>query len=464
MNAPENFDEQGLRVPPHSIEMEQSVLGALMLKNDAFDVIMNLRAEHFYRYEHRVIFDAIAKLIVSNRPADVMTVYEALGASGKLDQTGGLKYLNSIVDSTPGAANIARYAQIVIDRAKMRQLICAADEVAAQVFHRNGKTVDELIAFAQEKFEPLSEDRAEGPQFLGPSLTRVVERLDREYHGEEPMAISTGLKDLDFKLGGGVNGGDLIILAGRPSMGKTALAMEIGEHVAIEYGLPVAVFSLEMPTDQLTRRALARHGNLPLQILRNGSRMSDAEWPKLTHAVQIVSELPLAIDDSAGLTLADIASRSRSLKRKHGLKMIIVDYLQLMTGGPDERHDLRIGSYSAGLKALAKQLDVPVIALSQLNRALEQRPNKRPIVADLRDSGAIEQDADTILFLYRDEVYNEDSPDKGVAEINIAKQRNGPTGTAYTAFIHEQARFANLAGGYIPTPRMKPRQSRGFDE
>ncbi|WP_207000690.1 replicative DNA helicase [Trinickia mobilis] len=464
MNARElPDDDSGVRVPPHSIEMEQSVLGALMLDNEAIDRIGELRAEHFYRYEHRLIFNSIAKLIMSNRAADVMTVYESLGASGHVDQTGGLKYLNSITGNTPGAANIFRYAQIVIDRAKMRKLITAADEVSAEVFTRNGKTVDELIAYAQEKFEPLSEGITGGMKQVGPLLTAVVERMDREYHGEASTALSTGLRELDFKLGGGLYDGELVIVAGRPSMGKTGLAMAIGEHVAEQYG-PVAVFSLEMPGEQLIQRALSRHGDLPLHVIRNGSRMTDADWPRVTHAVQIVSELPLLIDDTAGLSMPEIASRSRAVKRKYGLKLVIVDYLQLMTGGPDERHDLRIGSYSAGLKALAKQLGVPVIALSQLNRALEQRPNKRPIMADLRDSGALEQDADTILMLYRDEVYHENTSDKGVAEAIIAKQRNGALGTAYLSFVHEQARFSDMPMGYMPAPRTPPSKPRGFSD
>lgn len=463
MNAHESFDESTLRVPPHSVEMEQSVLGALMLSNEAIDNIGELRAEHFYRYEHRVIFESISKLIMAGRAADVMTVFEHLTASARVDQTGGLKYLNAITGNTPGAANIARYAQIVIDRAKMRALIVAADQVAAEVFSPAGKTVDELIALAQQKFEPLSEGTEEGPKFIGQFLSPVITRIDQEYHGEAPLAISTGLRELDFKLGGGVNDGDLVIVAGRPSMGKSALAMAIGEHVAETVGTAV-VFSLEMPGTQLTQRAMARQGDMPLHILRNGSRMTDADWPRLTHATQVLSELPLMVDETPGLTLAQIASRSRAVKRKHGLKLIIVDYLQLMTGGPDERHDLRIGSYSAGLKELAKRLGVPVIALSQLSRAVEQRPNRRPLMADLRDSGALEQDADTIILLYRDEVYHENTADKGVAEAIIAKQRNGALGTAYLSFVHEQARFSDLPMGYLPTPRTAPVKSRGFND
>lgn len=463
MNATDQYFEDGVRAVPQSIEMEQSVLGALMLDNDSIDRIGELRAEHFFRYEHRIIFEGITKLIVAGRSADVMMVFEWLQCHGHLEKTDGLPYLNSLVQHTPGSANIARYAQIVIDRARMRQLISAADEVSAEVFNRNGKSVDELIAFAQQKFEPLSDGRSEGPKGVGEYLTEVVQRLDQEYHGAAPTAISTGLSELDFKLGGGINGGDLVIIAGRPSMGKTALAMAVGEHVAEREGA-VAMFSLEMPGKQLMQRAIARHGDLPLHVVRNGSRMTDADWPKLTHAVQVISEMPLMIDDSAGLSLPEIASRSRAVKRKVGLKLIIVDYLQLMTGGPDERHDLRIGSYSAGLKALAKQLDVPVIALSQLNRALEQRPNKRPIMADLRDSGAIEQDADTIIFVYRDEVYHENTPDAGIAEAIIAKQRNGALGTAYLSFVHEQAKFGDLAMGYVPTPRTAPSKARGFSD
>lgn len=464
MNAPESFEDGSVRVPPHSAEMEQSVLGALMLDNDAIDRIGELRAEHFYRYQHRIIFDAISKLIVASRRADVMTVFEWLSSTGKLEATDGLKYLNAITQNTPGAANIARYAQIVLDRAKMRQLISAADEVSAQVFSPAGKTVDELIVFAQEKFEPLSEGATdEGPKFIGEFLTPVITRIDQEYHGDAPLAVSTGLRELDFKLGGGVNDGDLVIIAGRPSMGKSALAMAIGEYVAEKVGTAL-VFSLEMPGTQLTQRAMARQGDMPLQVLRNGSRMTDADWPRLTHATQVVSELPLMIDETPSLTLAQIASRSRAVKRKHGLRMVVVDYLQLMTGGPDENQNLRIGSYSAGLKALAKQLNVPVIALSQLNRALENRPSKRPIMADLRDSGALEQDADTIILLYRDEVYHENTPDKGVAEAIIAKQRNGGLSTAFLSFVHEQAKFCDLPMGYLPTPRTAPVKSRGFND
>jgi replicative DNA helicase len=465
MSTPDEYiNDRGLPAVPHSVEMEQSVLGALMLDNESIDRIGELEAGHFFRYEHRVIFEHVARLIVAGRTADVVTVFEALQTSGQLDRTGGLPYLNQITQNTPGSANIAHYAQIVVDRWKLRGILSAVDEIGALVHNRNGREVSDIIAEAQSKLEPLAEAKASEPKFIGQYLTPIVEEIDAQYHGAPSVAIPTGFRDLDFRLDGGMNGGDLVILAGRPSMGKTAMAMGISMFVAECKGSTVAVFSMEMPGKQLTQRGLSLKGSIPLPSIKNGSKMTDEQWPKLTHAVQNLADMPLLLDDTPGLTLAQIAARSRAIKRRYGLKLIVIDYLQLMTGGTDERHDLRIGSYSAGLKALAKQLDVPVIALSQLNRGLENRPNKRPTMADLRDSGAIEQDADTILFLYRDEVYNPDTPDKGVAEVIIGKQRNGALGTAHLAFIGEHAKFGDLAGGYIPVPRSAPRQSRGFEE
>ncbi|MBJ9663170.1 replicative DNA helicase [Burkholderia gladioli] len=463
MNAVENYFGDGAIDVPHSVEAEQSVLGALMIDNDSIDRIGALHPEHFFRYEHRILFEGITKLISAGRSADAVTVYEWLQVHGHVEKTGGLPYLNAVVHNTPGAANMARYAEIVVERAKLRMILRAADEVSAEVQNRNGRTADELLAFAESKFMPLSEGRTDGPKFIGTFLSPVVNQMDQEHHGSAPLATATGLRDLDFKLGGGMRGGDLIVVAARPSMGKTAMAQAIAEHVAQTQGTAL-IFSLEMPGTQLTQRAISRQGNIQLRSVRNGSCMTDADWPKLTNVVSYLSDLPLMIDETPGLSMPEIASRARSVKRKHGLHLIVVDYLQLMTGGTDERHDLRIASYSGGLKMLAKQLDVPVIALSQLNRQLEQRPNKRPIMADLRDSGAIEQDADTIIFLYRDEVYHEDSPEAGTAEAIIAKQRNGALGTAYLAFIHEQAKFGDLAIGYYPQPRSAPVKSRGFND
>jgi replicative DNA helicase len=461
MNAPDRSIE--LRDVPASVEAEQSVLGALLIDNDALDRIAALRAEHFYRYDHRVIFEHISKLIVCGRAADMITVYEALGNSGKADSTGGLSYLNSLVQSTPGSAGIARWADIVVDRWKLRGLLAAADAVQESVYQRAGKTVAELISDAQAKFEPLADMRASEPQLPGAILSEIVTEIDDRYHGAELPTVSTGLTDLDAKLGGGMRGSELIVVAGRPSMGKTAFSMSIAGFVAERVG-PVAVFSLEMSKKSLHQRNLARVGGIPLPHILDGKKFREEDWPRLTHAVSVASEMEMFVDDTSGLSVNEIVSRCRALKRRHGLSLVVVDYLGLMTGGTDERQDLKIASYSAGLKGLAKQLDIPVIALAQLNRGVEQRPNKRPTMGDLRDSGAIEQDADIILLLYRDEVYNPDTPDRGTAEIIVGKQRNGETGPVRVAFVGEQQKFCDLAPGYVSAERRpQERTRRGFE-
>jgi replicative DNA helicase len=465
MNAPEQFpDERGLAVPPHSIEAEQSVLGALLFDNDALDRIGLLRAEHFYRYDHRMIFDHIQRLILAGRNADVITTLEALGASGKAEAVGGLAYLNALVQNTPGSAGIARWAEIVIDRSTLRGVAAAADQISEMAYHPNGKPISEIVSEAQALLETLSEARSAEPQLPGPILTEIVTEIDERYHGAELKVVPTGFRDLDAKMSGGMRGAELIVVAGRPAMGKTSFSMCIAGNVAQAGGV-VLVFSLEMSGKSLHQRNIARYGGIQLSHVLDGKKITDEDWPRLTHAVQVMSEMEMLVDDTSGLSIAEIASRSRAVKRRHGrLSLIVVDYLQLITGGPDERNDIRIGSYSAGLKGLAKQLDVPVIALSQLNRGVEQRPNKRPTMGDLRDSGAIEQDADVILMLYRDEVYNRDSLDKGVAEIIIGKQRNGETGAVRVAFIGEQQKFADLAPGYIAPPRSAPEKARkGFE-
>lgn len=453
MNAPDRIpDERGLAVPPHSIEAEQSVLGSLMLDNDALDRIGTLRAEHFYRYDHRLIFDAISRLIVAGKTADLLTVLESLQGEAHHEKVGGLAYLNAMVQNTPGSSGVARWAEIIINRWRLRGLISAADEIATMAFRPEGKPVEEIIGLAQAKLEPLAEIRAFEPQLPGPALTEIVQEIDNRFHGAPLAVTATGMLDLDEKLGGGLRGSELIIVAGRPSMGKTAFSMCIGGNVAQTDGA-VLVFSMEMSTKALHQRNIARIGGIHLAHVLDGKRMTDDEWPRLTHAVGVLADLPMFVDDTSGLSLAEIVSRSRTIKRKHGLKLVIVDYLGLMTGGTEERHDLKIGGYSAGLKGLAKHLDVPVIALAQLNRGVENRPNKRPTMADLRDSGAIEQDADVILMLYRDQVYCPDSPDRGTAEIIIGKQRNGETGAVRMAFDGEFQRFADLAPGYTPAPR-----------
>lgn len=464
MTARNEFaEERGLSVPPHSVEAEQSILGALLLDNDAIDRIPDLRADQFYRYDHRVIFECITRMIVANRRADVVTVYEALGTAGKDQQVGGLPYLNALAQNTPSSAGIRRYAEIVIERAQLRGVLCAVDEIGAMVHNRTGKTAAEIIAEAQAKFEPLAEARSFEPKEVAPILTNIVEEIDARYHGAELPVVPTGFRDLDAKLGGGMRGSELIVVAGRPSMGKTAFSMAIAGHVAQD-GQWVLIFSLEMSGKSLHQRNLARVGGIPLGHVLDGKKFVDEDWPRLTHAVSTMSQMPMLVDDTSGLSMAEIASRSRAVKRRCGLSLIVVDYLGLMTGGTEESQNLRIASYSAGLKGLAKQLDVPVIALSQLNRGVEQRPNKRPNMGDLRDSGAIEQDADIILMLYRDEVYNPDSPDRGTAEIIIGKQRNGETGPVRLAFAGEYQRFSDLAVGYVPTPRHAPEKPRrGFE-
>ncbi|KVN99807.1 replicative DNA helicase [Burkholderia ubonensis] len=453
MNAPQDPQIESLKVPPHSVEAEQSVLGGLLLDNAAWDRIADYLSQgDFYRYDHRIIFEHIGRLIASTRPADVVTVYEALTTSGKADDVGGLAYLNALAQNTPSAANIRRYAEIVRDRAVLRRLVSVADEISADAFNPQGKEVRQLLDAAEAKVFSIAEEGARGNQgFLeiGPLLTQVVERIDTLYHTANPSDVTgtpTGFVDLD-RMTSGMHGGELIIVAGRPSMGKTAFSMNIGEYVAVEYGLPVAVFSMEMPGTQLVMRMLGSVGRLDQHRMRTG-RLTDEDWPKLTHAVQKMSEAQLFIDETGGLNPMELRSRARRLARQCGkLGLIIVDYLQLMTGSSQgENRATEISEISRSLKSLAKELDVPVIALSQLNRGLEQRPNKRPVMSDLRESGAIEQDADVILFIYRDEVYNPDSQDKGTAEIIIGKQRNGPIGPVRLTFLGQYTKFDNFAG------------------
>lgn len=473
MNAPHDFPaDHGLAVPPHSLEAEQSVLGALLYDNDAMDRITDLRAQHFYRYDHRMIFEHVCRLIISGRNADVITVYEALGASGKAAEVGGVPYLNSLVQNTPGSKGIRRWAEIVISRAKLRGLICAADEISEMAYHTDGREVEEIIAIAQSKLEPLADDSAREPALIGTFLTSIIERIDSEFHGgkDHTKALSTGLADLDAKLGGGMRGGQLIIAAGRPAMGKSALALGVAENVA-DVGLPSMFFTQEMTAQELTARSLARKSGLPLDKILDGTKFgksdADADWPMLTRGVQIISEMALLIDETAGISLPEIQARARAAKRKYGrLGLIVVDYLGLMAATQGANRTEQVGANSRGLKTLAKQLDVPVLLLAQLNRKLEERNNKRPMLSDLRDSGEIEQDADIVLFLYRDEVYNPDSMDRGTAEINVAKQRNGPTGVVRAAYFGERTMFADLAPGYVPppVPRQAPEKARrGFE-
>ena len=454
MNAPSDPQLDSLKVPPHSIEAEQSVLGGLLLDNAAWDRIADFINEHdFYRYDHRLIFHNIGKLISQAKPADVITVYEQLQAAGKAEEVGGLAYLNALAQNTPSAANIRRYAEIVRDRGVLRQLVTIADEISAGAFNPQGRDVRQLLDEAESKVFAIAEEGSRGQKgFLEiqPLLTQVVERIDELYHRDNQSDITgvpTGFVDLD-RMTSGMQGGDLIIVAGRPSMGKTAFSLNIGEHVAVEQGLPVAVFSMEMAGTQLAMRMLGSVGRLDQLRLRTG-RLLDEDWPRLTHAIQKMNDAQLFIDETPALNPMELRARSRRLARQCGqLGLIVIDYLQLMSGsGSGENRATEISEISRSLKGLAKELNCPVIALSQLNRSLEQRPNKRPVMSDLRESGAIEQDADVILFIYRDQVYNPDSPDKGTAEIIIGKQRNGPIGTVRLTFLGEYTKFDNFTGG-----------------
>ena len=452
-SAPADPQIESLRIPPHSIEAEQSVIGGLLRDNAAWDRIADfMHADDFYRYDHRIIFEQMIRLINSGKPADVITVYEACNQLGKAEDVGGLQYLNAMAQNTPSAANIRRYAEIVRDRGILRKLITVADEISGNAFNPQGKEVKQMLDEAESKIFAIAEQGARGAQgwtAVQPLLTQVVERIDELYSREnqgEITGVPTGFIDLD-RMTSGLQPGDLVIVAGRPSMGKTAFSVNIGENVAIEAGLPVAVFSMEMGGAQLAMRMLGSVGQLDQHRLRTG-RLNDEDWPRLTHAIQKMNDAQLYIDETPALNPIEMRARARRLARQCGkLGLIIVDYLQLMQGSqPGDNRAAEISEISRSLKGLAKELHCPVIALSQLNRSLEQRPNKRPVMSDLRESGAIEQDADVIIFLYRDEVYNPDSPDKGTAEIIIGKQRNGPIGAIRLTWIGSYTKFGNYSG------------------
>ncbi len=443
---------EAIKLPPHSVEAEQSVLGGLLLDNSAWDKIGDLMTEaDFYRHDHRLIYRHISKLIENSKPADAITVAESLETGGELQNVGGLAYLGTLAQNTPSAANIRRYAEIVRERAVLRKLVEVGNGIAESAFSPRGRNAKDLLDEAEAKVFEIAEAGARGQQgFIGiqPLLTKVVERIDDLFQSDNPSDITgipTGFGDLDQKTSG-LQPGDLIIVAGRPSMGKTAFSLNIAENVAIDYGAPVAVFSMEMAGTQLVMRMMGSVGRLDQHKVRTG-RLQDDDWQKLTYAVGKLNDAPIHIDETAALTALEVRARARRLHRQYGkLGLIVIDYLQLMSASSHgENRATEISEISRSLKALAKELNVPVVALSQLNRSLEQRPNKRPVMSDLRESGAIEQDADLILFIYRDEVYNPDTADKGVAEIIIGKQRNGPIGSVKLTFLGEYTRFESFA-------------------
>lgn len=448
---------ESMRVPPQSIEAEQSVLGGLLLDNTAWDRITDIMSEtDFYRADHRLIFQHIMLLIENNRPADVLTVAESLERSAKLEEAGGQAYLGSLSMNTPSAANIRRYAEIVRERAIMRQLAQAGTEIADAAYNPTGREAKDLIDEAEAKVFQIAEAGAKAKQGfvkIDPLLTETVERIDMLYSREnkdDVIGLATGYVDLD-RMTSGLQQGELVVIAARPSMGKTALAMNIVEHVALHLKKAAAVFSMEMSGSQLTLRMIGSVGRVDQHKLRSGT-FEETEWPKLVDAVGKLNDSQIHIDDTAGLNALEVRSRARRLHRQcGGLSLIVVDYLQLMSGtssGREENRATEVAEISRSLKSLAKELKVPVIALSQLNRSVESRQDKRPMMSDLRESGAIEQDADLILFIYRDEVYNPtNEASKGKAEIIVAKQRNGPTGPVTLTFLGRHTRFENYAGG-----------------
>ena len=454
LNDPDEPDRQiaQLRIPPHSIEAESSVLGGLLLDNSAWDRVGDLLKDaDFYRYEHRLVFEAMAALINASKPADVITVFEHLQSLGKADEVGGLGYLNSLAQYVPSASNIRRYAEIVRERSILRKLVTASDEIATNAFNPKGRPVAAILDESEQKIFNIGEEGSRMKRGFQAMDTLVVDLLDRvQEMADNPNDITgvpTGFYDLD-RMTAGLQAGDMVVLAARPSMGKTAFAINIAEHVALNEGLPVAVFSMEMGAAQLAVRIVGSIGRIDQGHLRTG-KLTDEEWPRLTEAIEKLRNISLHIDETAGLTASELRANARRLARQCGkLGLIVVDYLQLMSGsaGDNENRATELGEISRGLKMLAKELGCPVIALSQLNRSVEQRPDKRPMMSDLRESGAIEQDADIIMFIYRDEYYNkETTKEPGVAEIIIAKQRNGPTGTVKLAFQRHLTRFENLA-------------------
>lgn len=446
-----------LKLPPHSVEAEQSVLGGLLLENEALDKIADILSPHdFYRYDHKLIFGHIAKLIEGNKPADIVTVAESLESTAELSSVGGIAYLGALAQNTPTAANIRRYAEIVHERAVMRQLVEVGSGIAESAYNPQGRDAQKLLDEAEAKIFQIAEGgkrSTQGFQDIKVLLPQVADRIDYLYQREnqgDVTGVSTGFADLDERTSG-FQPGDLIIVAGRPSMGKTAFSLNIAENVALDSKKAVAVFSMEMGATQLATRMIGSVGRLDQHRMRNGN-LEDEDWVRLTTALGKLNDAPIFIDEGAGLSSFDVRARARRLHRQCGeLGLIVVDYLQLMTGPAGRQSENRateISEISRSLKSLAKELNVPVVALSQLNRGLEQRPDKRPVMSDLRESGAIEQDADVILFIYRDEVYNPDSPDKGTAEIIIAKQRNGPIGRVRLTFIGQHTRFENFAGNH----------------
>ena len=441
-----------LRLPPHSLEAEQSLLGGLLIDNEALDKVADLvSVKDFYRQDHQIIYQHIHRLIERSQPADIVTVGESLESNSELNTVGGLEYLGLLAESTPTAANIRGYAQIIRERSIMRNLVEVGTDIVDNALSPQGRDAQQLLDESESKIFQIAEagknDRI-GFTDIKELLPQVAERIDQLFQRDNPSdvtGIPTGYKDLDM-MTSGLQPGDLIIIAGRPSMGKTSLALNICEYVSVDTGLPTAVFSMEMASTQLVSRLIGSVGKLNQHKMRTG-QLDDNDWEKLSYALGQLNEAPIFIDEGSALNPYEVRARARRLHKQCGrLGLIVIDYLQLMgSAGSTENRATEISEISRSLKALAKELNVPVIALSQLNRSVEQRPDKRPVMSDLRESGAIEQDADVIMFIYRDEVYNPETPDKGIAEIILAKQRNGPVGRVKLTFLGEYTKFENYA-------------------
>jgi replicative DNA helicase len=438
--------------PPHSVEAEQAVLGGLLLDPAAWDNVADaVVGDDFYRPDHRLIFAAIAELAAEGKPCDVVTVSQHLERTGRLEPAGGLAYLSSIARDTPSAANVRAYADIVRERSLLRQLIRAGTDIATAVFSNDGETARALVDRAEQRVFEIAEGSfrgREGAVAVRSLLPGVIDQIDDWHNNPDKLrGLPTGFTDFD-KLTGGLRPGDLVIVAGRPSMGKTTLAVNMAEYAAVHPGTraSVAIFSMEMPSEQVITRMLASIGGVPLNSLRSG-KISDEDWVRITGATSQLSEAKIFIDETPALNPTELRARARRVKREHGLNLIVIDYLQLMhVPGTQENRATEIAEISRGLKALAKELQVPVIALSQLNRAVEQREHKKPVMSDLRESGSLEQDSDMILLIYREEVYDRNTTKKGVAEIDLVKHRNGEIGTFLLTFQGQYTRFAN----YLP--------------
>ena len=442
-------ETDALKVPPHSLQAEQAVLGGLMLDNRAWDTVADLVSEEdFYRRDHRLIFRAIAQLAEQDSPLDAVTLSEWLEQNRLLEEVGGLAALGALAQNTPSAANIKAYAEIVRENSVMRQLIDVGNQIANSGYQTEGRDSAALLDHAEKLVFDIAEQGKRGKRGfrnIRGLLAAAVDRIDMLFQADDAITgVSTGFTDLD-NMTAGLQPSDLIIVAGRPSMGKTTLAVNFAENAAIKNQVPVAIFSMEMPGEHLALRMMSSLGHIDQHKIRTG-KLDDDDWPRLTSAVSLLDSAPIFIDDTPALSPIELRARARRLKREHDLGLIVIDYLQLMqVTDTRENRATEISEISRNLKALAKELAVPVIALSQLNRSLESRTDRRPVMSDLRESGAIEQDADVIMFIYRDEVYNEDSPQKGLAEIIIGKQRNGPIGKCLLTFRGQYTRFENYA-------------------